>query len=222
VSQLITIAPASVILIYEAPQSYVPLLYEGRSLPGEGALVKVTALPLLGDAGQAALPSKLSYTWYVNDTVFKDVSGLGKQSAYIRLDYLQSVNTIKVIVRSPYGNTAEKTISIYAHDIMPLMYTYDSILGTDFTKVIERRFEAVKDFTLSLEPFYVSDEDTRPASFVWYLDGLPSTPLGGRLLSLHPKEDSYGSKMLSIDIYGADKRLQKAETQVELLFDTRK
>lgn len=222
ISQSIMIAPASVILIYEAPKSYVPLLYEGRALPGEGALVKVTALPLLGDEGQAVPPSKLAYTWYINDTVFRNASGLGKQSAYIRLDYLQNVNTVKVIVRSPYGNTAEKTISIYTHDVMPLLYTYDSLLGVDFTKIVERRYEAVKDFTLSLEPFYVSSEDKKPATFDWYLDGLPSTPLGGRLLSLHPKEDSYGSKMLSINVYGADKRLQKAETKVELLFDTRK
>ncbi len=222
VSQSIMIAPASVILIYEAPKSYVPLLYEGRALPGEGALVKVTALPLLGDDGQAVLASKLSYTWYINDTVLKNASGLGKQSAYIRLDYLQNVNTVKVVVRSPYGNIAEKTISVYAHDVMPLLYTYDSLLGVDFTKIVERRFETVKDFTLSLEPFYVSSEDTKPATFDWYLDGLPSTPLGGRLLSLRPKEDSYGTKMLSINVYGADKRLQKAETKVELLFDTRK
>lgn len=222
VSQSITVAPASVILMYEAPKSYVPLLYEGRALPGEGALVKVTALPLLGDVGQMVPPSKLSYTWYVNDTVFTSASGLGKRSTYIRLDYLQNVNTVKVVVRSPYGNTAEKTISIYSHDVMPLIYTYDNILGVDFTKVVERRFEAVKDFTLSLEPFYVSDEYKKPSSFDWYLDGLPSTPLGGRLLSLHPKEDSYGSKMLSINVYGADKRLQKAEVKTELIFDTRK
>lgn len=222
ISQSIAIAPASVILIYEAPKSYVPLLYEGRALPGEGGLVKVTALPLLGDEGQVVPPSKLSYTWYINDTVFRNASGLGKQSATIRLDYLQNVNTVRVIVRSPYGNTAEKTISIYTHDVMPLLYTYDNILGADFTKIVERRYETVKDFTLSLEPFYVSNEDKKPATFDWYLDGLPSTPLGGRLLSLHPKEDSYGSKMLSINVYGADKRLQKAETKVELIFDTRK
>ncbi len=222
VSQSITISPASVILIYEAPQSYVPLLYEGRSLPGEGALVKVTALPLLGSEGKVISPSKLSYTWYINDTVFKNASGLGKQSTFMRLDYLENKNTVKVVVRSPYGNTAEKTISIYTHDVMPLVYTYNTIFGADFTKIVERRFEAVKDFTLSLQPFYVSDEDKNPASFVWYLDGLPATPLGGRLLELHPKEDSYGSKILSLDVYGSDRRLQKAQTKVEILFDTRK
>jgi hypothetical protein len=150
------------------------------------------------------------------------VSGLGKQAALIRLDYLQTKNVIKAIVRSPYGNSAEKTITVYPHAVMPLLYTYDTILGPNFTSLIGLRFEAIKDFTLSLEPFYVSDDFTKPASYVWYLDGLPSTPLGGRILALHPKENSYGSKMLSIDVFGSDRRLQKGTTKVELIFDTRK
>ncbi len=222
VNQSINVTPESVILIYESPKSYVPLLYEGKSLPAEGALIRVTALPQVGDNGQMVPPSKLSYSWYVNDSIFKSASGLGKQSALIRLDYLHSTNKIKVIARSPLGNSAEKTLIVYPHVVMPLLYTYDNILGTDFTKAIDGRFEAVKDFTLSLQPFYVSNEEKKAASFVWYLDGLPSTPLGGRLLALHPKDDSYGTKMLSINVFGTDKRLQKATTKVELIFDTRK
>jgi len=222
VTQSIDISPASVALLYESPKSYVPLLYEGRSLPGEGALIKVTAIPSVGDQGQLVDPSRLSYSWYINDSLFKTASGLGKQSTYVRLDYLQNKNTVKVVVRSPYGNFAEKKITVYTHAVMPLLYSYDSVLGVDFTRLIEKRFETVKDFTLSLEPFYVSDEDKKRATYTWYLDGLPSTPLGGRLLALQPKENSYGTKMLSIDVYGTDKRLQKANTRVELIFDTRK
>lgn len=221
-TQAITIAPSSVMILYEAPKSYVPLLYEGRSLPGVGALVRVTALPSMGDRGQLVSSSNLSYSWYINDQLFKAVSGLGKQSALIRLDYLQSENKIKVVVRSPYGNAAEKTISVYTHEVMPILYTHNTILGVDFTKAIQKRFETVKEFTLSLEPFYVTDEDTKRASYSWFLDGLPSTPLGGRLLTLQPKENSYGTKMLSIDVLGTDKLLQRATIRTELIFDTRK
>lgn len=222
VSQSIEVTPASVLLLYESPKSYVPLLYEGRSLPGEGALISVTALPSIADRGQLVDPMRLSYSWYINDTLFKAASGLGKQSALIRLDYLQNTNKIKVVVRSPYGNSAEKTISVYSHAVMPVLYTYDNVLGVDFTRAIEKRFETVKDFTLSLQPFYVSDEEKKRASYVWYLDGLPTTPLDGRLLSLQPKENTYGTKMLSIDVFGTDKRLQKANIKTELIFDTRK
>jgi hypothetical protein len=222
IEQTINISPSSIILIYEAPTSYVPVLYEGRSLPSDGALVKVTAFPQLSDGGVSVSPSSLSYVWYMNDTVMQSMSGAGKQSALIRLDYLRSKNEIKVVARSPLGNTGEKTITVYPHKIMPLLYEYEPLLGTDFTKLVTRRFETVKDFSLILEPFYVSQKDPKDPTFSWFLNGLPATPLGGRILSLHPKEDSYGTKKLTITVYGPDKRIQKAETASELIFDTRK
>ncbi len=221
VEQIINITPSSVIILYESPTSYVPVLYEGRSLPSTGALVRVTALPSMSERGVAVPPSSLSYTWSLNDTIIKSASGLGKQSASIRLDYLSNKSEIKVIVRSALGNTGEKTITIYPHDVMPMLYTHDPVLGPNFVTAIMRRFEAVKEFTLALEPFYVSSEEETP-TFSWYLDGLPSTPLGGRILALRPKEDSYGTKMLVINVKGEDRPLQRAEIKTELIFDTRK
>jgi hypothetical protein len=220
--QKITITPSSIILLYEAPKSYVPLLYEGRSLPSTGASVKVTALPVLSDEGTPVPPSSIAYAWYIDDTILKSSSGSGKQSLTTRLDYLKEVTSIRVVARSPKGNIATKTIEIRPHDIMPLIYTYDPILGPNFTTLLEKRFEAVKDFTLSLEPFYVSDKETRSPAFTWYLDGSPSTPLGGKILGMSPQPNSYGTKMLSIVVEGFDRRLQKAETKLELIFDTRK
>ncbi len=222
VKQSITITPSSVVLLYEAPKSYVPLLYEGRSLPSTGASVRVSALPSISDSGVLLSPSNLSYSWYVNDSFVKSISGKGKQSATIELDYLKNSTDIKVLIQSPLGNRGEKTITIYPHPVMPILYKYDSILGTNFTQAIERRFEAVSDFTLSLEPFYVSNEDNKPATYTWYLDGLPATPAGGRILGLAPKANSYGSKLLKITVLGSNKRLQKSELTTELIFDTRK
>jgi hypothetical protein len=222
IEQTININPSSVVLLFEAPKSYVPPLYEGRSLPSDGALVRVTALPQISDNGSPVPPSMLSYSWYLNDSIIPGVSGRGKQSASIRLDYMENKNEIKVLARSPLGNTGTKTITVLPHALMPLLYVYDPVLGSDFNKAVERRFEATKDFTLSLEPFYVSQKEQKNPVFSWFLDGLPTTPLGGRILALHPQENSYGSKMLTIKVTGPDKRIQKTETGLELIFDTRK
>lgn len=220
--QSINITPSSVILLYEAPKSYTPALYEGRSLPSDGAYVRVTAYPQISDKGVILSPSSLSYTWYNNDSVITGISGIAKQSANIRLDYLKNETEIKVLIRSPAGNTATKTITIYPHAVMPLIYMYDSIFGSNFTTLIEKRFETTQDFTLSLEPFYVSQKEEREPTFTWLLDGLPSTPLGGRLLSLHPKENNYGSNMLDISVAGPVTYLQDVSTRLELIYDTRK
>jgi len=222
IQQSIKVTPSAVTLIYEAPQSYVPPLYQGRSLPADGALVRISALPEISDNGRRVNPSNLSYTWFMNDSVLKNMSGLGKQSALVRLDYLNTKDEIKVVVRSPLGNTAVKTITIYPHSVMPLIYTYNQILGSDFASVVYQRFETVKNFTFKLEPFYISTNEAKDPTYTWFLDGLPSTPTGGRILSLQPKENSYGTKMLTIDVAGPDKRIQKGSTKVELIFDTRK
>ena len=77
---------------YEALQSYVPPFYEGRSLPSTGAMVRVTALPQISDNGVPLDPTSLSFVWFLNDTVLTSVSGTGKQSANIRLDFMTSRN----------------------------------------------------------------------------------------------------------------------------------
>jgi hypothetical protein len=60
-----------------------------------------------------------------------------------------------------------------------------------------------------------------PPSYLWLLGGLPSTPSDGRLLSFHPKENSYGTKMLNITVSNPKRINQEGETSVELIFDTR-
>lgn len=222
VEQSLTVTPSSVILLYEAPESYVPLLYEGRSLPSYGAQVRVSAFPQISDGGSMLSASSLSYTWYVNDKVMEDASGLGKQSANLPLNYLTSKTDLRVLIRTPLGNKTEKTITIKPHEVMPILYLYDQILGPIFTSPVEKRFETSKDFTLSLQPFYVSQKKEKSPTYEWFIDGLPSTPLGGRLLSLHPKENSYGSKMLTISVTGPGNYSEKTETKTELIFDTRK
>lgn len=225
IEQIINVTPSSVLLLYESYNSYLPPLYEGRSLPSDGGLIRVTAFPQISDKGVPVPASQLSYTWYIDDTIIQSASGAGKQTALIRLDFLQSSDDIKVLIRSPYGNTTTKTITIYPHPVMPLLYKYDQVLGPDFTTLVDKRFEAVHDFTLALEPFYVSQREgmsSKDPSYTWFLDGLPTTPIGGRLLSMHPKEDSYGAKILRIVVTGPDTRIQKEETETELIFDTRK
>ena len=220
----IAITPESVDILYETPESYTPLFYEGKSLPGEGALVNFTAIPNIGESGVLLPASSLAYSWYVNDEFRSEDSGIGRSSASFNLDFFNSFTRVKIVVRSPKGTSAEKYIDVYPHAVMPLLYTYDDILGVNYTSLITRRFEATKDFTLALEPFYLSAKNSllNTATFDWSIDGLPVTPLGGRLLSMQPKENSYGSRILTISIANEARRLQQATEEFNLVFDTRK
>lgn len=220
----ITLIPGSVDILYETPESYTPLFYEGRSLPAEGALVRFIAMPNISEGGKKVPMSSLSYYWYVNDELMEDASGLGRYSGLFNLDFFNVSTRVKVIVRSPRGAVAEKYIDVYAHEVMPLVYTYDDIFGADYTNLITKRFETAKNFTLALEPFYLSSKGPMgdSATYNWAIDGLPVTPFGGRLLSMQPKENSYGSKMLNITVANTKRRLQEGSTDINLIFDTRK
>jgi hypothetical protein len=221
--QEILITPSSVSILYESPESYTPLFYEGRSLPSEGAVISLTAIPSISEGG-VELPAKaLSYSWYVNDSFVSGVSGFNKQKAKIPLEILSEGTKIRVSVRSPRGQIAEKTTTIYPHPVMPLLYQHNDILGANYAQMIGKRFETVKDFTFLLEPFYVSNLEklSNSSIFTWLLDGAPVTPLGGRLLSLRPEADSYGVRSLSISVSNLERRLQRGDVSTDLIFDTR-
>lgn len=223
VEQSITITPESVNILYESPESYTPLFYEGLALPGEQAKVHFTAFPQMSD-GAGLIPARsIAYSWYVNDTYLKNASGIGKQKIIMDLDLLTESTDVKVVAKTPNGTIAEKTIKVFPHAVMPLMYTYDEVLGTNFSRLYSKRIEADKDFTLALEPYFLSmNNDLADTSKItWLLAGLPVTPLGGRILAMHPKENSYGSKTLSVSMLNTKRRLQKATLDLTLVFDTR-
>lgn len=219
----VAIVPQSVDILYEAEESYTPPFYKGKALPGEGSAVTFTAIPSISEGGRMIPSTSLAYSWYVNDVFMGDSSGMGKSSAIFNLDFFSAYTRVKVVARSVLGTSAEKYIDVYPHDVMPLFYLYDDILGVNYTSAITQRFETTKDFTLALEPFYFSTKKdlAGTASYTWLLDGLPITPLGGRLLSMHPKENSYGSRVLSITLSNSKRRLQEATTDLNLIFDTR-
>lgn len=223
VNTSVNVMPQSVDLMWEAIESYTPPFYEGKTLPSEGAAVKVTAVPNLGINGKKIAPENLAYSWYLNDELVENVSGYGKQSAVFKLDYLNPSTSIKVNARSSGGISTEKTISITPHEVMPLLYTHDDLLGTDFSNMVNRRLEIMNDTTIALEPFYFSTKGylEKSATYDWYLDGLPVTPREKTLLSLRPKENSAGSRTLLIKLSNSSRLLQEAETLIDVLFDTR-
>ncbi len=222
IEQTITITPSSVTLIHEAPNSYVPFFYEGRSFAATAGLVRVTALPSLSDNGSMLDPSQLSYTWHVNDELAKTSSGRGRQSADVRLDYLRSKTTVRVVVQTPLGTSVSKTITISPFPIKPTFYRYDEILGTMLIYPILKRLEVSKPTPVKVEPYFVSSKDQKPPVYKWLLDGFDVTPFDGQTTTLSPKENSVGTSNLSVSISGPDKRLQSSETSLEIIFDSRK
>lgn len=219
----ITISPQFVDLIYEATESYVPPFYEGRSLPSEGSKVRVNALPTISDSGKVVPVSNLSFSWYINGEFYRTAAGTAGVVSSIPLDYLSTATDIKVMVRSPLGNVAEKTVSVYPVMPLPTLYAYDDVLGSLDMRAFTGRIELARDITLIVEPYFLSARGAlgKTVKYSWYMDGLPVTPQDENLLTLRPKENSYGAKTLTIIVENTKRILQKAEVVAEIVFDTR-
>lgn len=217
------VSPSSVVLLWESPESFVPPFYEGRSIPAEGATVRVTAIPQMVSYGKIVVPADISYSWYRNEEYIESASGRGKQSADISLEYLSDSTIIKVLALAPDGTKATKNITIYPHTILPIFYLYDPILGTNLTRAITNRFETTREFTLRFVPYFFSLNNGAGdgASFVWNLDGLPIDTEDSTTITLRPKENAYGSKILSVALENTKRILQNAKTDLNIVFDTR-
>lgn len=217
------VSPSSVVLLWESPESYTPPFYEGRTLPAEGASVRVTAIPQMTSYGKIVGPADISYSWYRNDEYVDSASGRGKQAADINLEYLSDSTIVKVLARAPDGTSATKSITIYPHAISPIFYLYDPILGTDLTRAITSRFETTKEFTLRFVPYFFSLNNRvgDGASFTWTLDGLPIDTEDPTTITLRPKENTFGSRILGVALENTKRVLQNAKVDLNVVFDTR-
>ncbi len=220
---LLNLLPQTVDLTWETTESHVPPFYEGRSLPGENSEVRVIANPIFSEDGKLIKPSEISYAWYINDKFNSASSGRGRQVLKTRLDYLSNENIIKVIARSEKGSIAEKRITIYPNEIVPIFYSKDPIYGLDLAHGIKKRFETTKDFTLEVVPYFLSNKNNlaREITYAWSLDGIPFETEENTVVAFAPKKDSYGVKNLSISIKNPKRMLQSVEGQLEIIFDTR-
>ncbi|MEN9337955.1 MAG: hypothetical protein RIQ41_269 [Candidatus Parcubacteria bacterium] len=218
------LSPQSVDLLYESKESHTPPFYEGKALPGEGSVVRVAAFPSLSDGAGPIAPSNLSYAWYINEEYKENLSGVGKSSASVALDYLQDSTDVRVLVRTPRGATAEKSITIYPHDIIPLFYPYDDVLGVDLTMPFTRRIELAQEGTFSFEPYYFSRKNNlaSSASYLWYVDGLPVQTQEERMLAIRPDKEASGRRTVTVVVDNTKRILQKTEASLQVVFDTRK
>ena len=119
--------------------------------------------------------------------------------------------------------SAAESITIVPTRISPKFYTYDPLFGVDFTKSFTRRVEITKPTSFVYEPYYISNADITSPNIetIWTLNGLPVEPDEFRVISINPKPDSSGVGELSVTIEQTKKYLQKAESTLQIVFNTK-
>lgn len=217
------IDPQSLDLVWESDEGYVPAFYEGKRLPGEGSRVRVVAFPTFVHSGKKVSPDDISYTWYINGKIRDAQSGRGKYTLRYTLDYLNPETKVRVVARDESGGVLEQTTSIRPSRVVPRLYQEDPVLGTRLEKALLTRFETTKEFSLRYVPFFMSETNTLSSgTYSWKLDASPLSSAEPTLLTLRPKESSYGSRNILITASHPTRRLQESGAALNVVFDTRK
>jgi hypothetical protein len=117
----ITLRPATVDVLWEAVDSYVPPFYQGKALPSRGAVIKVTAIPNLIIGDEYLTHSNLDYTWSWNFNIKGSSSGFNKQFMAIKNSVINRQETVSVDVKNTSATvrgSGTTKISFFAPEIL--------------------------------------------------------------------------------------------------------
>ena len=212
----LTINPATIDILWEAVNSYVPPFYKGRALiPTEGT-VKVVAL-LNSNISNGAV-----YNWKLDDKAKTDSSGYGKNYYYYQKTYLDRTNNVEVGITSLLGNTVGTgKLAINNQSPKIVFYKKDPELGIKWEQALEDNFQIKSEGeTVVFEPYFITPGNINSSDLQinWTLGSSSiTTPDIKNELSIKP-ETKGGSSKIQIDIENINKMFLKISKSINVKF----
>ena len=137
IEKRIVIKPSTMVLLFQANDSYVPPFYKGKALPTLDSEVKVVAMPEIKTGSGLIDSQNMTYVWRKDYTNIQDASGYGKNFFIYTNDYLEDLNNISVTASTIDQNSSVAgSISVGTSDPKLLFYKNDSALGIFWDKDI--------------------------------------------------------------------------------------
>ncbi len=227
ITKEVTIRPASVDLLWEAIDSYVPPLYKGKALNAHDSGVRVAALPYFVDgAGRQINPESLIYTWTVNKKVQQSASGFGKNTFSFPGPSLYRDSLVTVDVESPDGSwTARRSLNLEAQPPKILFYQKNPLFGIALLRPFDSGITTLTEdeMVVRAEPYFFSDITNRQdVDYDWRIDGKEILTIGNRNeINVRRPEVGSGRSSISLEIKHIRKILQFARNSFTMFFDDR-
>lgn len=219
-----TLAPQDIDLIWEATDSYVMPFFKGKAMPAEEALVKFVAIPHFVEAGKELDRSKTTYYWKRADKLVPSVSGFGKNSYLVLLDYLTEGETIEVSAQGVgSGATAKRSVYITPREPEILIYESNPLLGTLYSKAFVRGIQlGSSEVTFVAEPFGFSGKNKiySTLEYIWSINNEVSNPADSpnRITVRVPEEGTSGTSLVKVQITNTNKVLQEKSREIPIKF----
>lgn len=223
VEKKITIKPASMVLLYQATDSFVPPFYKGKALPTSGSEIKVVAMPEVRTSSGWANSKNMAYSWEKDYTVSSNDSGFGKNYFIFINDYLENFNNIEATATTldqKYSSSAN--ISIGAVNPKILFYKIDDTLGTLWNRIVEDGYKVEGSETLVAIPYFISPLNLLHPNLVWNWfinDNMIYTPTYRKnLIPLQVQSGVSGTSRIRLEIENKSKIFQTANKEINLQF----
>lgn len=164
-----TIRPSTMVLLWQANDSYVPPFYEGKALPSPDSEIRIVAMPeIKTSSGVMTNPRNMTYSWKKDYTNDAGASGYGKNSFLFIGDYLENSSTIEVVastIDQQYQSSANITVGTVEPKI--LFYKNDDTVGTMWEKALENPHRVTGSEVVVASPYFISPKDIRIPTLNW-------------------------------------------------------
>lgn len=219
----IIIKPSTMVLLFEANDSYVPPFYKGKALPVVDSEIKIVAMPEIRTSSGLVNPKNMTYSWkkdYTNDV---EASGYGKNYFTYTSDYLDDSSNIEVTASTlDQKYSVRGSINVGAIQPKILFYKNDGTLGPLWEEAFLQGHQIQDKDVVIAEPYFISPKEIRSPRLTWnwFINGQNVLIQGFKknLMPLQVEEGVSGVSSLKLEIENRDKIFQTVGKEIELEF----
>lgn len=211
------------VLLWQAPESYVPPFYKGKALLTAESDVKVVAMPEIKNASGIVNSKNMTYSWKKNYTNMAGESGYGKNYFTFSTDYLDDSNNVSVVastIDQQYSSEASLNTNISKSKV--LLYKKDEALGTIWERALPDVYKIQGDEVVIAIPYFIAPKNLQRPELVfsWFINNsLVSVPsFQKNLIPLRVEEGTSGVSKLKVQVENKDKLLETASKEINVEF----
>ena len=223
IDKRISIQSSTMVLLWQANDSYVPPFYKGKALPGSDSEIKLVAMPEIRTSSGLINPKSMTYAWKKDYNNASESSGYGKNFFLYTNDYLESSNNVAVVASTTDQKfSSEANINIGTALPKISFYKKDASLGILWENALFDRHIIKSDETIVAVPYFISPKDIlRPELvFSWLINDNRIDTKGSRknLIPLKAEMGVSGVSKLRLEIENTSKIFQTIGREINIGF----
>lgn len=224
IEKTVVLKPSSMILLWQASDSYVPPFYKGKALPVSDSKIKVVAMPEIKTSANTSVnPKNMNYVWKKDLNNQPNESGYGKNFFIYSGSFLDSSNSISAIATTgDQKSQAEGQINITPTNPEIVFYKNDTSMGVLLDQALSNQYQIQGEETLAAIPYFISPKEIGRPELIWnwYINGIlvENKNSKSNMIPLQVAGDSSGISTLKLEIENSYKIFQTAKKEISIQF----